>query len=108
MSESAAKKVAVGDKFELKKKDEATQDVLAMMGVMFGLMGLLLKYRIFIWQSVVCCVMSMVNSKSGDFDLKQMFSSLSIGVMGLIMALPPVGVWTVSQFQCGWSSSQTS
>ena len=22
--------------------------------------------------------------------------------------LPPVGVWTVSQFQCGWSSSQTS
>ena len=21
---------------------------------------------------------------------------------------PPVGVWTVSQFQCGWSSSQTS
>ncbi len=22
--------------------------------------------------------------------------------------LPPVGVWTVSQFQCGWSSSKTS
>ncbi len=22
--------------------------------------------------------------------------------------LPPVGVWTVSQFQCGWTSSQTS
>ncbi len=22
--------------------------------------------------------------------------------------LPPAGVWTVSQFQCGWSSSQTS
>ena len=22
--------------------------------------------------------------------------------------LPPVGVWTVSQFQCGWSLSQTS
>ncbi len=22
--------------------------------------------------------------------------------------LPPVGVWTVSQFQCGWPSSQTS
>ncbi len=22
--------------------------------------------------------------------------------------LPPVGIWTVSQFQCGWSSSQTS
>ena len=22
--------------------------------------------------------------------------------------LPPVGVWTVSQFQCDWSSSQTS
>ena len=22
--------------------------------------------------------------------------------------LPPVGVWTVFQFQCGWSSSQTS
>ena len=25
-----------------------------------------------------------------------------------IFLLPPVGVWTVSQFQCGWPSSQTS
>lgn len=24
------------------------------------------------------------------------------------LLLPPVGVWTVSQFQCDWSSSQTS
>ncbi len=24
------------------------------------------------------------------------------------LLLPPVGVWTVSQFQCGWPSSQTS
>jgi len=30
------------------------------------------------------------------------------GIAQYSSLLPPVGVWTVSQFQCGWSSSQTS
>lgn len=57
----------------------------------------------FAWQSVVCCIVSklcflpfanvfdyaninLMNLKSGELELKNIFSSLSIGVMGLIMA----------------------
>jgi len=61
-------------------------DYMAMLGLLFGMMGLLLKFRVFVWQALICCVMSAVNMKTTDFDFKQLFSTFSIAVMGLIMA----------------------
>jgi len=49
-------------------------------------MGLFLKYRIFIWQALVCCIISFSNMKTADLDFKQVFSSFSIAMMGLVMA----------------------
>jgi len=73
-------------KFKELDAEEKAPDMMSIMAVIFGLMGLLLKYRMFVWQSVVCCMISLANMRTSDIDIKQITSSFSIGIMGLVMA----------------------
>jgi len=66
--------------------NEEEIDYFALSSLMFGLMGLFLKYRMFAWQALVCCIISFANMKTSDIDYKQIFSSFSISVMCLVMA----------------------
>jgi len=79
---------AATTRFTLKPpgSQDSSPDIMSIMAIMFGLSGLLLKYRLFVWQAVVCCLMSLANMKTSDIDIKNITSSLSIGVMGLMMA----------------------
>lgn len=72
--------------FKLNPPSEEDIDYYALLALMFGLLGLFLKYRIFVWQAVVCCVISFANMKNADIDTKQLLSSFSLSIMGLVMA----------------------
>jgi len=61
-------------------------DYFSLLSLMFGMMGLFLRYRIFVWQALVCCIISFANAKTSDVDLKHILSSFSIAIMGLGMA----------------------
>eukprot|EP01089_Gocevia_fonbrunei_P015395 TRINITY_DN4500_c0_g1_i1.p1 TRINITY_DN4500_c0_g1~~TRINITY_DN4500_c0_g1_i1.p1 ORF type:complete len:103 (+),score=8.52 TRINITY_DN4500_c0_g1_i1:67-375(+) len=67
-------------------QDEPPTDYMALLSLVLGLMGLMLKYRIFVLQSLVCCVISLANMKYAEMDVKQLLSAMVLVVMGLIMA----------------------
>eukprot|EP01090_Pellita_catalonica_P018256 TRINITY_DN5824_c0_g1_i1.p1 TRINITY_DN5824_c0_g1~~TRINITY_DN5824_c0_g1_i1.p1 ORF type:complete len:100 (-),score=14.39 TRINITY_DN5824_c0_g1_i1:96-395(-) len=66
------------------QQEEAMPDYMSLVSLVFGLMGLMLKYRIFILQSLVCCVISLANMKYADMDLKQIMSSGIVVITGSI------------------------
>jgi len=66
--------------------EEKPQDYMILVAFLFGFLGLILKYRIFVLQSAFCCVMSFANMRYADYDFKQGISLALISVMGLFMA----------------------
>ena len=61
-------------------------DYMALLSLLFGILGVLLKYRIFIWQAFLFGIMSVVNMKTKETGFQQIFSSMSICIMGMVMA----------------------
>jgi len=59
---------------------------MALLALMFGMLGLFVKWRIFVWQALLCCIASFCNMRTAEMDLKHVLSSFSIAFMGLIMA----------------------
>ncbi|KAF2076602.1 hypothetical protein CYY_002088 [Polysphondylium violaceum] len=52
----------------------------------FAFIGIIVKYKICLWISVVCCVAYLANMKAKDAGLRQIVSSVSLSLMGLVMA----------------------
>ena len=53
-------------------------------------------------------LLNLMERKDVQFGLATVSYTHLAPIVQYSPLLPPVGVWTVSQFQCGWSSSQTS
>ena len=64
--------------------------------------GLLCRYRHFL----LPCLLKFTTRRPSSFTRRRWVRLSPIAQYSPL--LPPVGVWTVSQFQCGCSSSQTS
>jgi hypothetical protein len=43
------------------------------------------KNKIFIWQGLLCCLISLANTRVSELDWKHVFSSVTINLMGLIL-----------------------
>eukprot|EP01087_Luapelamoeba_hula_P024861 TRINITY_DN9619_c0_g2_i1.p1 TRINITY_DN9619_c0_g2~~TRINITY_DN9619_c0_g2_i1.p1 ORF type:complete len:115 (-),score=22.79 TRINITY_DN9619_c0_g2_i1:38-382(-) len=71
--------------FRINKQEEPRTDYYLLAALMFGMMALIFKYRIFVLQSVLCCVLSFTNSSS-QFDVKQFISAVCLAFMGLFVA----------------------
>ncbi|EGC39831.1 hypothetical protein DICPUDRAFT_91130 [Dictyostelium purpureum] len=52
----------------------------------FAFTGIIFKYKVCLWTSVVCCVAYLANLKSKDIGARQIVSSVSLSLMGLVMA----------------------
>eukprot|EP01102_Stenamoeba_stenopodia_P021626 TRINITY_DN8773_c0_g3_i4.p2 TRINITY_DN8773_c0_g3~~TRINITY_DN8773_c0_g3_i4.p2 ORF type:complete len:125 (+),score=16.61 TRINITY_DN8773_c0_g3_i4:47-421(+) len=61
-------------------------DFMSVLSLMFGMVGLLTRYRIFALNSLVCFVMWLANMRTADLDVKQIISSSSVVLLGLVMA----------------------
>eukprot|EP01114_Cavostelium_apophysatum_P010306 TRINITY_DN2386_c0_g1_i1.p2 TRINITY_DN2386_c0_g1~~TRINITY_DN2386_c0_g1_i1.p2 ORF type:complete len:101 (-),score=8.28 TRINITY_DN2386_c0_g1_i1:104-406(-) len=72
--------------FKIRETPAEEFDAMAMFSLMFGMIGLFMKLKFAVWQAFLCCLMSVANMKNVDTDMKHMFSSFSLSVMGLIMA----------------------
>eukprot|EP01095_Lingulamoeba_sp_RSL-Kostka_P003801 TRINITY_DN1483_c0_g1_i1.p1 TRINITY_DN1483_c0_g1~~TRINITY_DN1483_c0_g1_i1.p1 ORF type:complete len:101 (-),score=25.08 TRINITY_DN1483_c0_g1_i1:158-460(-) len=80
-------------KFTLKKPVSAEEGpidsystYLQMIGMIAGVLGLLLRNRYAALLSFACAIISICNMKSSELDLKNIFSSLSVSLMGLLFA----------------------
>eukprot|EP00884_Botryococcus_braunii_P005912 jgi/Botrbrau1/15321/Bobra.0319s0007.1 len=64
--------------------DDAHTDALLIAALMFGMAGLMFKNKIGAWLALLCCLCSLANMKSVDFDIKQIISSVTFAVFGLV------------------------
>uniref|UniRef100_A0A7S2Y0W3 Protein Asterix n=1 Tax=Fibrocapsa japonica TaxID=94617 RepID=A0A7S2Y0W3_9STRA len=65
--------------------DQLPPDYIALLSLVFGIMGLMLKYKLCAWLSVFCCMSSMANIKNSEMDIKQIACSVMFAMMGLFM-----------------------
>ncbi|GAM23128.1 hypothetical protein SAMD00019534_063030 [Acytostelium subglobosum LB1] len=68
------------------EKEAANLDYYALLCFMFAFIGIIAKYKIALWISVVCCVASLANMKSAESGVRAVTSTVSLCLMGLAMA----------------------
>eukprot|EP00457_Paulinella_chromatophora_P022668 gb/GEZN01025681.1/.p1 GENE.gb/GEZN01025681.1/~~gb/GEZN01025681.1/.p1 ORF type:complete len:107 (-),score=12.27 gb/GEZN01025681.1/:159-479(-) len=65
--------------------DDLPADWLALASLVFGVMGLMMRYKICAWIALFACMGSIANMRKVEMDTKQILCSLLFAVMGLIM-----------------------
>lgn len=66
-------------------------DAMLILALIFGIVALLMKFKLAAWASLFCCISSLANMKSELMDFKHIISSVTFAVMGLIASyLVPV------------------
>lgn len=63
-----------------------THNVMSLLTVITGMLGLFFKWRIFALLSAVFCAITFSNSRYSELDAKQVLSMVTIVGMGLAMA----------------------
>eukprot|EP01133_Synstelium_polycarpum_P008042 gene8042-9449_t len=67
-------------------KDAQNLDYYSLLCFAFAFSGIVMKYKICIWMSLLMCCASLANQKTADGGIRAMTSSVSLSVMGLIMS----------------------
>jgi len=65
---------------------DLTPDYMALLSMLCGMAGLLLKIQPISLLSLLFCVVSLANLKSENMEIKAVFSSVSIAVMAIVMS----------------------
>lgn len=66
------------------KDDELPPDVWAMLSVVFGLMGTLLKNKAAAWMAFFTAMASLSNMRYPEADMKQILCSCAFSVMAVV------------------------
>eukprot|EP01026_Neomeris_dumetosa_P005548 TRINITY_DN11608_c0_g1_i1.p4 TRINITY_DN11608_c0_g1~~TRINITY_DN11608_c0_g1_i1.p4 ORF type:complete len:100 (-),score=11.22 TRINITY_DN11608_c0_g1_i1:95-394(-) len=64
--------------------DEEPPEPMMIGALALGVVGLMMKIKLAAWGALVCCLSSYANMKSSSMDLKQIVSSVTFAVMGLL------------------------
>ncbi|KAN0035209.1 hypothetical protein ACTA71_004470 [Dictyostelium dimigraforme] len=83
------KESLIVDRFEMRVSTEPKEgelELYSLFSIIFGFMGIMLKYKICLWVSGVCCVAYLANLKSKDSSIRTILSPVSLSLMGLVMA----------------------
>ncbi|KAI8900412.1 hypothetical protein BC833DRAFT_581955 [Globomyces pollinis-pini] len=67
------------------EEDADSSQQLGFFGLALGVMGLLLKKKEFSWTSLLLTIMSIVNRRLVESDVKQGWSALLFSTMGLAL-----------------------
>jgi len=65
--------------------EELPADWLALASLVFGVMGLMMRYKFAAWLALFTCMGSVANMSKQEMDLKQVFCAVLFAVMGLVM-----------------------
>jgi len=73
-------------RFERKlNADELPADWLALASLVFGVLGLMMRYKLCAWLALFASMASIANMSKQEMDFKQIFASLLFSGMGLVM-----------------------
>ncbi|XP_042402775.1 protein Asterix-like [Zingiber officinale] len=59
-------------------------DYAGFLAVIFGVLGVTLRYKLCSWLAIIFCAQSFANMKSFENDSKQLSMAFMFGVMGLV------------------------
>ncbi|XP_050376369.1 protein Asterix [Argentina anserina] len=59
-------------------------DFSGLIAVVFGIAGVMFRYKLCSWLAIIFCAQSLVNMKSIENDLKQISMALMFAIMGLV------------------------
>lgn len=59
-------------------------DYAGFLAVVFGVLGVMLRYKVCSWIAIIFCAQSLVNMKNFENDLKQLSMAFMFAVMGLV------------------------
>ncbi|OQR69141.1 protein Asterix-like [Tropilaelaps mercedesae] len=64
--------------------DDATSDYMNVLGIIFSVMGLMMKMKWCSWLALLCSSVTFANSRVNE-DSKQLFSSFILSVSAVVM-----------------------
>ncbi|KAM3278195.1 hypothetical protein ACQJBY_045827 [Aegilops geniculata] len=59
-------------------------DYAGFLAVVFGVVGVMLHYKVCSWIAIIFCAQSLANMKNFENDLKQLSMAFMFAVMGLV------------------------
>mmetsp|Transcript_24491 Transcript_24491/g.48661 ORF Transcript_24491/g.48661 Transcript_24491/m.48661 type:complete len:99 (-) Transcript_24491:51-347(-) len=65
--------------------DQLPPDFYALLALIFGVIGLMMRQKMYAWLSLFCCLGSIANLKSAEMDVKQIVCSVAFAVMGIFV-----------------------
>jgi len=65
--------------------EELPADWLALASLVFGVLGLMMRYKLCAWLALFASMASIANMSKQEMDIKQIFASLLFSGMGLVM-----------------------
>ncbi|XP_031491519.1 protein Asterix [Nymphaea colorata] len=63
---------------------DAPIDYAGFIAVIFGVMGVMLRYKLCSWLALIFCAQSLANMKNMETDLRQMSMAFMFAIMGLV------------------------
>jgi len=77
---------AVIKRYDVKTNpEELPADWLALASLVFGILGLMMRYKLCAWLALFACIGSIANMKTQEMDTKQILCSILFAVAGLFM-----------------------
>eukprot|EP00743_Colponemidia_sp_Colp-15_P003238 GILK01003497.1.p1 GENE.GILK01003497.1~~GILK01003497.1.p1 ORF type:complete len:120 (+),score=12.33 GILK01003497.1:28-360(+) len=70
---------------EIASEEQQSTDYFSLLSLLFGMGGVMMRYKWSAWCAVITCIASFANSKKSDGDTKQMMTSVSFSMMGLFV-----------------------
>jgi PAT complex subunit Asterix len=65
--------------------DDLTADYTQLLSLVFGVGAIMTQKPFFALQSLVFCVVALANARTLEVDFKQIFSSVSVAIMSIMM-----------------------
>ena len=65
--------------------DQLPPDYVALLSLLCGICGLMLKYKLLAWFALFFCLCSIATVKQSEMDMKQLACTVTFAVMGLVM-----------------------
>lgn len=59
-------------------------DYSSFLAILFGIAGVMLRYKLGSWLALICCAQSLANMKNAENDLKQIIMAMTFAVMGIV------------------------
>ncbi|KAK1384221.1 Protein Asterix like [Heracleum sosnowskyi] len=59
-------------------------DYAGFIAIVFGVVGVMFRYKLGSWLALICCAHSLANMKNLETDLKQISTAVMFAIMGIM------------------------